>query len=82
MQRPRSKDENIPLTGWIGHSTHLYQPSAALDKDKLHAFVPVKCHLREVPRNGAGIQIEREPYSAMLFGFLQRSLISHRLTSR
>ena len=45
---------DIPLIGRAGRSAHLHQPRAPLDKDQLHALLPVQCHLREISRNGAG----------------------------
>lgn len=75
------KNEDVPHAGRVRHSAHLHQPRAALDKDQLHALLPVERHLREIPRDGAGIQIKREPHGTVLLGFLQRSLILHRLTS-
>lgn len=71
----------VPHAGQIRHSAHLHQPRTALDKDQLHALLPVERHLREIPRDGAGIQIEWEPHGTVLLGFLQRSPILHRLTS-
>ena len=76
------KNKDIPLIGRAGRSAHLHQPHAPLDKDQLHALLPVQCHLREISRNGAGIQIEGESHGTVLLGFLQRSLIMHHLTSR
>ena len=75
------KNEDVPHAGQIRHSAHLHQPRTALDKDQLHALLPVERHLREIPRDGAGIQIEWEPHGTVLLGFLQRSPILHRLTS-
>ena len=65
------KNKDIPLVGRAGHRTHLHQPRAPLDKDQLHALLPVECHLRKISRNGAGIQIEGEPHGTVLLGFLQ-----------
>ena len=65
------KNKDIPLVGRAGHSAHLHQPRAPLDKDQLHALLPVECHLRKISRNGAGIQIEGEPHGTVLLGFLQ-----------
>ena len=75
------KNKDIPLVGRAGRSAHLHQPRASLDEDQLHALLPVERHLREVSRNGAGIQIEGKPHGTVLLGLLQRSLILHRLTS-
>ena len=80
VERARGKKEDIPPVSRVGHHAHLYQPHALLDKDKLHALVPVECYLLKIPRNGAGIQIERKPHCTVLFCLLQRSLILHRLT--
>ena len=82
MEGAGRKNKDIPLIGRAGRSAHLHQPRAPLDKDQLHALLPVQCHLREISRNGAGIQIEGEPHGTVLLGFLQRSLIMHHLTSR
>ena len=81
MEGAGRKNKDIPLVGRVGHSAHLHQPRAPLDEDQLHALLPVERHLREVSRNGAGIQIEGEPHGTVLLGLLQRSLILHRLTS-
>ena len=80
MERARGKKEDIPPVGRVGHSAHLHQPCALLDKDQLHALVPVECYLLKIPRNGAGVQIERKAHCTVLFCLLQRSLILHRLT--
>ena len=81
VERARGKKEDIPPAGRVDRSAYLYQPHALLDKDQLHAFVPVECHLRKIPRNGAGVQIERKAHRTVLFCLLQRSLILHPLTS-
>ena len=81
MERARGKNKDIPPVGQVGHHAHLYQPHALFDKDQLHALVPVQCHLLEIPRNGAGVQVERKAHGPVLFCLLQRSLILHRLTS-
>ena len=77
VERARGKKEDIPPVGRVGYSAHLYQPHALLDKDQLHALVPVECYLLKIPRNGAGVQIERKPHRTVLFCLLQRSLILH-----
>ena len=82
VEGPGGKHKDIPHAGRVEHSSHLHQPRTSLDKDQLHALLPVQCHLREISRNGAGIQIEGEPHGTVLLGFLQRSLIMHHLTSR
>ena len=80
VERARGKKKDIPPVSRVGHSAHLYQPHALLDKDQLHALVPVECHLLKISRNGAGVQIERKAHGTVLFCLLQRSLILHRLT--
>ena len=82
MKGAGRKNKNIPHAGRVDHSSHLHQPRTSLDKDQLHAVVPVERHLREIPRNGTGIEVEREPHGSVLLCFLQRCLILHRLTSR
>ena len=77
MERARGKNKDIPPVGRVGHHAHLYQPHALLNKDQLHALVPVQCHLLKIPRNGAGVQIERKAHGSVLFCLLQRSLILH-----
>ena len=77
VERARGKNKDIPPVGRVGHHAHLYQPHALLDKDQLHALVPVQCHLLKIPRNGAGVQIERKAHGSVLFCLLQRSLILH-----
>ena len=75
------KNEDVPHAGRAGHSAHLHQSYAPLDKDQLHALLPVERYLWKIPRNGAGIQIKGEPHGTVLLGLLQRCLILHRLTS-
>ena len=77
VERARGKEKDIPPVGRVGHHAHLYQPHALLDKDQFHALVPVQCHLLKIPRNGAGVQIERKAHRTVLFCLLQRSLILH-----
>ena len=81
MKGTGGKHKDIPHAGRVSHRAHLHQPCTPLDKDQLHAVVPVKRHLREIPRDGAGVDVEREPHGSVLLGFLQRSLILHTLTS-
>ena len=76
------KNKDVPHAGRAALSAHLHQSCAPLDKDQLHALLPVERHLRKVLRNGAGIQIEGKPHGTMLLGLLQRCLILHRFTSR
>ena len=56
---------------------HLHKAAAALDKDQLHAVLPVQCHLREVPGDGAGIDVEWKTHGTVLLCFLQKRWISH-----
>ena len=81
MERTRCKNENIPHISRMRHSTCLNQPGSPLYKDQLHTFLPVECHLREISRNGAGINIKRKTHSPMLFCFPQGNLFLHRYTS-
>ena len=82
MEGAGRKNKDVPHAGRAALSAHLHQSCAPLDKDQLHALLPVERHLRKVPRNGAGIQIEGKPHGTMLLGLLQRCLILHRFTSR
>ena len=54
-----------------------HKAAAALDKDDLHAVLPVQCHLREVPRDGAGIDVKWKTHGTVLLCFLQKRWISH-----
>ena len=81
MKSAGRKNKDVPHAGRVGHSAHLHQPRPPFDKDQLHAVVPVERHLREIPRNGAGVKVEREPHGSVLLCFLQRSRILHALTS-
>ena len=56
---------------------HELTAAAALDKDQLHAILPVQCHLREVPRDGAGIDVKWKTHGTVLLCFLQKRWISH-----
>ena len=82
MEGAGRKNKDVPHAGLAALSAHLHQSCAPLDKDQLHALLPVERHLRKVLRNGAGIQIEGKPHGTMLLGLLQRCLILHRFTSR
>ena len=82
MEGAGRKNKDVPHAGRAALSAHLHQSCAPLDKDQLHALLPVERHLRKVPRNGAGIQIEGKPHGTMLLGLLQRCLILHCFTSR
>ena len=77
MECPRRKDKDIPCMRRIGRCAHLHKAAAALDKDQLHAVLPVQCHLREVPRDGAGIDVEWKTHGTVLLCFLQKRWISH-----
>ena len=78
MERAGREDEDVAGAGGVGGGAHLDEPCAPLDEDQLHAVVPVERHLREIPGDGAGVNVEGEPHGTMLLGFLQRSLILHR----
>ena len=82
MEGAGRKNKDVPHAGRAALSAHLHQSCAPLDKDQLHALLPVERHLRKVPRNGAGIQIEGKPHGTVLLGLLQKRLILHRFTSR
>ena len=82
MEGAGRKNKDVPHAGRAALSAHLHQSCAPLDKDQLHALLPVERHLRKVLRNGAGIQIEGKPHGTMLLGLLQRCLILHCFTSR
>ena len=81
VEGPGGKHKDIPHAGRVSHRPHLHQPRPPLDEHQFHAVVPVQGHLREISRDGAGVNVEREPHSSVLLGFLQRSRILHRLTS-
>ena len=55
----------------------LHKPRAALYVNQLHAVLPVDRHLPEIPRYGAGINIERKSHCAVVLGFLQGRLVFH-----
>lgn len=78
VERAGRKDKDVAGAGGVGDGAHLDEPCAPLDEDQLHAVVPVERHLREIPGDGAGVNVEGKPHGTMLLGFLQRSLILHR----
>ena len=57
----------------------LHKPTAAFDINQLHTVLPVDRYLPKIPRNSAGINIERKAHRAMVLGFLQGRLIVHEL---
>ena len=77
VQRARCQHKNIPALRRVHLRPGLHKPDTALYVDQLHTVLPVDRHLPEIPRYGAGINIERKPHRAVVLGFLQGRLVFH-----
>ena len=69
VERPRHKNKNIPRPRLVQRHTGLHAACPLLDEHQLHAVLPMQAHLREILRDGAGIQIEGKPRVPMALGF-------------
>ncbi len=72
------KHIDVPGRGSVAGKPRLHDAASFFDEHQLHAVLPVQCHLGKIHRDGAGVDVEREPRCAVLFGFPQGWLIFHR----
>ena len=79
MKRTRSQHKDISALRRADLCPGLHKPTAAVDINQLHTVLPVDRYLSKIPRNSAGINIERKTHRAMVLGFLQGRLIVHEL---
>ena len=71
------KHIDVPRCGGVASQARLHDASSFFHEHQLHAVLPVQCYLGEIHRDGAGVDVEREPRCAVLFGFPQGCLIFH-----
>ena len=77
MQYAGGKHIDVPRRGGVAGQTRLHDAASFFYEHQLHAVLPVQGHLGKILRDGAGIDVEREPRCAVLFGFPQSWLIFH-----
>ena len=77
VQYAGGKHIDVPRRGGVAGQTRLHDAASFFYEHQLHAVLPVQGHLGKILRDGTGIDVEREPRCAVLFGLPQSWLIFH-----